>query len=143
MGKRASKRAGVCCTLTPAGQGLCHKIVVDNINEKRIIDSLEEIMEKYEGDFGCEMNEDSRCRNRAAKVYREPYTPASFAVIVCDEHASHCVGFGYSFDAEATADLLHDIGEEEAYYNEAERNYDAYEAAQLQRLDEEHDGDWA
>ena len=102
-------------------------------------------MEKYEGDFGCQMSEDTKCHRVATKVFREPYTPQNFAVMVCDEHSGHCTGFGYSFDAEATAELLADIEQEEKYFEsedyQYQKSYDAYEAAQLQRLDEIMDGD--
>lgn len=102
-------------------------------------------MEKYEGDFGCSLGEDSRCPNVASQVYREPYTPAGFAVLVCDECAGHCIGFGYFYDAQATSELREDIQHEQQYFESEEYakmiTYDKYEAAQLQRLDEIMDGD--
>lgn len=102
-------------------------------------------MEKYEGDFRCASGEDSRCRRVATKVYREPYTPAAYPMLVCDEHSKGCVAFGYTFDEEATAELTAEVEKEQEFFDSleyvTEKNYNAYEAAQLQRLDEIHDGD--
>jgi hypothetical protein len=63
--------------------------------------------ETYEGDYRCDVSEgpDDPCRSVATKVFREPYTPGSFPVAVCDEHAGGPAGYGYRFDAEATAQL--------------------------------------
>jgi hypothetical protein len=45
----------------------------------------------------CELlqDEDSRCPNRATQSVREPYTPASFEMRVCDECARSQIHFGY------------------------------------------------
>lgn len=68
--------------------------------------------EPYEGDFGCSASEaeDDRCGRVATQVRREPWTPARFAVLTCDEHAESI----YTLDAEATAELLASVEREEA-----------------------------
>ena len=65
----------------------------------------------YEGDYGCEAHEaeDDRCGRVASQVRREPYTPKRFKVLTCDEHADPT----YTFDPEATAELLASIEREE------------------------------
>jgi hypothetical protein len=70
--------------------------------------------EEYEGDYRCDVSEgpEDPCRSVATKVFREPYTPKSFPVAVCDEHAGGPAGFGYRFDAEATAQLGRDVERE-------------------------------
>lgn len=65
----------------------------------------------YEGDYQCQSSEgpDDPCRRVATQVRREPFTPARFAVLTCDEHADST----FEFDAEATAQLWRDIEREE------------------------------
>lgn len=67
--------------------------------------------EPYEGDFGCQVGEaeDDRCGRVATQVRREPFTPARFKVLTCDEHADPT----YELDAEATAELLASVEREE------------------------------
>lgn len=48
-----------------------------------------------------------------------------------------------TYENEPYSDDLQDFSDDEAWYDaQAERDYDAYEAAQLQKLDEILDGDW-
>ena len=64
---------------------------------------------KYEGDYRCEAHEgEDHCHEAATQVWREPYTPASFKVTVCDEHSADCRDFGYRRDWDAEAQLARD-----------------------------------
>lgn len=67
--------------------------------------------EPYEGDFRCSASEaeDDHCGRVATQVRREPFTPRRFKVLTCDEHADS----SYTFDAEATAELLASVEREE------------------------------
>lgn len=64
----------------------------------------------YDGDYRCQASEaeDDHCGRVATQVRREPYTPAQFKVLTCDEHADPT----YLLDKEATAQLLRDIERE-------------------------------
>lgn len=76
--------------------------------------------EEYEGDYRCEVSEDTRCRAEATRVVREPYTPAAFQVLCCDEHAADLLSGGYTPDAEADKQLAADRKAEAEYF---ERDY--------------------
>ena len=69
--------------------------------------------EPYEGDYQCEAHEGyekgDRCSRVASQVRSEPWTPGRFKVLTCDEHADPI----YTFDAEATAELLASVEREE------------------------------
>lgn len=66
--------------------------------------------EPYEGDYRCSASEaeDDRCPKVATQVRREPFTPAAFGVLTCDEHADPA----YSLDVEATIQLCRDVEKE-------------------------------
>ncbi len=79
--------------------------------------------ESYEGDYRCEVVEGyeacDRCPLEATRVVREPFTPAAFKVLCCDEHAKGLLSDGYSADIEADKALAKDR-EREAEYEYAE-----------------------
>lgn len=56
-------------------------------------------MEKYEGDYGCQVSEDGPCRKGATMVYREPFTPARVAVLACSTHADDLESAGYHYQS--------------------------------------------
>lgn len=56
-----------------------------------------EIVDDDDDEGRCELMVDlgCYCRNRATRIVREPYTPASFEQRVCAEHAASQIDFGY------------------------------------------------
>lgn len=71
-------------------------------------------MENYEGDYRCQGNEgpEDPCHRVAEQCYREPYTPSSTPVILCNDCAEWAKAAGYYLDAQATAQLCRDIERE-------------------------------
>lgn len=48
-----------------------------------------------DGDWRCELREDTRCARPWTQVIHEPYTPAAFPIKCCDLCAASLVAFGY------------------------------------------------
>ena len=71
-------------------------------------------METYKGDYRCRSSEgpEDPCPGVATQCWREHYTPSAIPVILCDECSEHARGFGYTFDQEATIQLVRDIERE-------------------------------
>lgn len=71
-------------------------------------------MGSYEGDYGCQSGEgpEDPCRKVATQCWREPYTPAAFAVILCDEDSEDARSMGFTFDREGTIQLARDVERE-------------------------------
>ena len=64
---------------------------------------------QYEGDYQCGSGEpDEPCRKEATQVWREPYTPGRFRILLCNEHVQDVKAMGYHYDQEATVQLARD-----------------------------------
>lgn len=65
-------------------------------------------------DFQCEAYEDldCRCKKEATRIVHEPYTPAAFTLMLCEDHARSQIDFGYKPDLKADEDLkkLKEVG---------------------------------
>ncbi len=71
-------------------------------------------MSDYESDYQCQSNDgpDDPCHRVATQVFREPWTKAAYALLVCDEHSGDPKAMGYTFDQEGTIQLARDVERE-------------------------------